>query len=99
MKEKDIYSSEELALFKNLEHEVEQGTYVPMPHDKLEEKKQFFKQVATQTIEKKSKKKSVNIRLFEDDIEKIKVLALEQGIPYQTLISSVIHKLALRQIQ
>ena len=65
----------------------------------LDKKNSFFKKVEINTIEKKTKKKSLNIRLFEDDIEKIKAIAFEQGLPYQTLISSVIHKLAQKQIK
>jgi len=95
----NIYSEQELELFKKLEDDVESGQYEPLAEDILDEKKKFFKQVAIKTIEKKTKKKSLNIRLFEDDIEKIKVIALEQGMPYQTLISSVIHKFALKQIK
>ena len=99
MKKSDIYSAEELELFKALEDNVDSGEYKPLSEKKLEDKRAFFKNVAIDTIEKKTRKKSLNIRLFEDDIEKIKVIALEQGMPYQTLISSVIHKLALRQIK
>ncbi|MCK5354308.1 MAG: hypothetical protein KAJ63_04270 [Methyloprofundus sp.] len=95
----EIYSEEELKLFKSLEDDIESGTYKPLDKEILDDKKAFFKQVAINTIEKKTKKKSLNIRLFEDDIEKIKAQALEQGMPYQTLISSVIHKLALKQIK
>ena len=39
-----------------------------------------------------SEKKIINIRLLNRDIEKIKALALKEGIPYQVLIRSVIHK-------
>ena len=99
MNTNETYSEEELKLFKSLEDDVESGTYKPLDKETLDNKKEFFKQVAINTIEKKTKKKSVNIRLFEDDIEKIKAQALEQGMPYQTLISSVIHKLALKQIK
>ena len=99
MKKTEIYSKEELELFENLEKDVDDDLYEPLDTKKLNEKKIFFKKVALNTIEKKTKKKSLNIRLFEDDIEKIKVIAIEQGLPYQTLISSVIHKLALKQIK
>ncbi|RLA69415.1 MAG: antitoxin [Epsilonproteobacteria bacterium] len=98
MKKTELYTDKELELFKRLEDDVETGSYRPITEEKLNEKKVFFKQVAINTIEKKTKKRSLNIRLFEDDIEKIKVIALEQGMPYQTLISSIIHKLALKQI-
>ena len=99
MKKTDIYSTEELELLKTLEDDIDNGKYTPLSQKELEGKKSFFKKVAINTIEKKTRKKSLNIRLFEEDIERIKAIALEQGIPYQTLISSVIHKLALKQIK
>ena len=99
MKKTDIYSKEELELFEALEKDVDIGSHKPLGKEELESKKAFFKKVAINTIEKKTKKKSLNIRLFEDDIEKIKAIAFEQGLPYQTLISSVIHKLAQKQIK
>jgi len=34
----------------------------------------------------------VNIRLSKKDLEAIQARALEEGIPYQTLIGSVLHK-------
>ena len=94
-----IYSKEELELFEKLEKDVDTANYEPLDSKNLAVKKEFFKEIALNTIEKKTKKKSLNIRLFEDDIEKIKVIAFEQGLPYQTLISSIIHKLAIKQIE
>lgn len=38
------------------------------------------------------KNKHVNIRMTESDLDGIRAKALKEGIPYQTLISSVIHK-------
>lgn len=38
------------------------------------------------------KTKNINIRLSEDDLLRIRAKALEEGIPYQTYISSLIHK-------
>lgn len=38
------------------------------------------------------KDKRVNIRISEKDLIKIQQKALEEGLPYQTLISSVLHK-------
>ena len=34
----------------------------------------------------------INIRLSEQDLSGIRHIAMEEGIPYQTLISSIIHK-------
>lgn len=38
------------------------------------------------------KDRRVNIRLSSSDLNDIQVRALEEGIPYQTLIASVLHK-------
>jgi predicted DNA binding CopG/RHH family protein len=38
------------------------------------------------------KNKRINIRLTEKDFKDIQVKAMEEGVPYQTLISSIIHK-------
>lgn len=38
------------------------------------------------------KNKRINIRLSEKDIALLKLRALGEGIPYQTLISSILHK-------
>ena len=38
------------------------------------------------------KDKRVNIRLSSGDLQDIQIKALEQGMPYQTLIASVLHK-------
>jgi predicted DNA binding CopG/RHH family protein len=38
------------------------------------------------------KNKRINIRISQRDLEYIQRRALEEGIPYQTLIASLIHK-------
>jgi len=38
------------------------------------------------------KDKRINIRISSRDLEAIQRRALEEGIPYQTLVSSVLHK-------
>ena len=39
-----------------------------------------------------AKNKSVTFRVNAWDIERLKARALQEGIPYQTLLSSVVHK-------
>jgi len=39
-----------------------------------------------------SKQKRINIRMPERDLRMIKVRALQEGLPYQSLISMLIHK-------
>ncbi|QNI79267.1 hypothetical protein SynRS9909_01280 [Synechococcus sp. RS9909] len=38
------------------------------------------------------KDQRINIRLSSGDLQAIRTRALQEGIPYQTLISSVLHK-------
>ena len=38
------------------------------------------------------KDKRINIRISEKDLTGLKVRAREEGIPYQTLVSSILHK-------
>ena len=38
------------------------------------------------------KDRRVNIRLASGDLRDIQIKALEEGIPYQTLIASILHK-------
>lgn len=38
------------------------------------------------------KAKNINIRLSDKDLQKIKARAVTKGIPYQTLVTSVIHQ-------
>ncbi len=56
--------------------------------DNLQEKKEEYAQYAKASL----KKRRINIRMSEKDFIDIKIKSLEEGIPYQTLISSIIHK-------
>ena len=38
------------------------------------------------------KDKRVNIRISSKDLEELRTIAMEDGIPYQTLISSISHR-------
>lgn len=43
-------------------------------------------------LERSRKTKNINIRINEYDLNHLKRKAEEEGMPYQTLISSVLHK-------
>ena len=51
-----------------------------------------MKEAAKNTLSSRPKRKPVTLRLLENDVEKIKEEARQEGIPYQTLIGSVLHK-------
>jgi len=40
------------------------------------------------------KDRRVNIRLSSKDLEEIQAIAVQQGMPYQTLMASVLHRFA-----
>ena len=43
---------------------------------------------------KASARKAITLRLQERDIERLKAIARQRGLPYQTLVSSVLHQFA-----
>ena len=45
---------------------------------------------AARAVGRKSER--VNIRMSAQDLEDLKVKALEEGMPYQTLMASILHK-------
>jgi predicted DNA binding CopG/RHH family protein len=58
--------------------------FTPLPSAEMEEVESI--------INAANKTKNINIRISAFTIEKIKQRSAEEGIPYQTLISSIIHK-------
>lgn len=68
----------------------ERGTLVPVENQS--KMKRAMQQAAKYTLEKR---KNINIRLSELDLHRIKVKAIEEGMPYQTLVSSILHKYSI----
>lgn len=82
MKKKDVNNEE-----KDILDSYEQGQWRPVRNRKREIKK--LQQYARNTLQKD---KRINIRMSSKDLDRVRVIATQQGIPYQTLISSIIHK-------
>jgi predicted DNA binding CopG/RHH family protein len=74
---------EEQALF----HSIEKGEWKSVAD--LEEEIKKSKEYAKATF---TKNQRMNIRIAQRDLKALKVRALEEGMPYQTLVSSIIHK-------
>ena len=89
-----IYSTSELEFL----HSLENGDYQKISPQESENQKEFYAQIAQNTLDKLSKKKVYSMRFVQNDIENIKILAMKKGMPYQTLISSIIHQVATKQI-
>jgi predicted DNA binding CopG/RHH family protein len=72
---------------KELLHSFEDGQWKSI--ENLDNKIRQYSNYARDTLKKD---KRINIRLNEKDLESIQNIAVDEGIPYQTLISSLIHK-------
>jgi len=72
---------------KDILDSYERGEWVTV--DDIEKEKKRYAEYARSTLKKD---KRINIRISQKDLESIQNIAIEEGIPYQTLISSLIHK-------
>ncbi|PKA14310.1 MULTISPECIES: antitoxin [Leptospira] len=72
---------------KDLESSIERNEWKPVDNKAQYLKK--FKSAAKNTL---LKDKRMNIRIAGKDIQLLKTKALEVGIPYQTLVSSILHQ-------
>ena len=67
----------------------ESGEWKSVPN--LEDEIARYASSAAETL---TKDKRINIRLSSRDLEDIQMRAAEEGMPYQTLIASIVHKYA-----
>lgn len=79
---------------KEIEDAIERGEFVSV--DNLEEELIKLKEVAVNTLERN---KNINIRIPAKVLYKLKAMAIEEGLPYQTLVSSVLHKYVTGKIK
>lgn len=61
---------------------------------KVEREKYAYQQYAKRTL---SKPRSINIRMSERDLQRIKALAAERGLSYQTFISALLRQYSGRE--
>lgn len=73
-------------------HAYETGRIKPIKKANLEK----FKEAAKLTI---AQDKRINIRLSSMDLKTLQAKALEEGLTYQNLITSVLHKYAGGRLQ
>lgn len=79
---------------KEILNSVEKGEWRPVR--RLKEEKKRYVSYAASTFRKDRR---VNIRISGKDLDAIQKRALEEGLPYQTLISSLIHKFVSGRLQ
>jgi len=80
---KDKLTSEE----KKIQDSFEKGEWVSVPEKEAQIRK--HQRYARNTLKKD---KRINIRISSKDLESLQLLAVEDGLPYQTLISSILHR-------
>jgi predicted DNA binding CopG/RHH family protein len=73
---------------KKIENEIE--NYKPVSGIK----KRKIENILTQA----KKNRSISIRISNFDLEKLKEKAKDEGVPYQTLINSILHKYITNQL-
>ncbi len=79
---------------KDLMESIERNEWKPVKDINQEKEKAIA--AARNTLKKN---KRINLRLTQKDYHQIQIRAIEEGIPYQTLISSIIHKYLTGRLQ
>ncbi len=72
---------------QELSESVERGEWRSVPN--LKEEIMKAKEYARTTF---AKNQRMNLRISKKDLDALKIKAMEEGIPYQTLAASVLHK-------
>ena len=79
---------------RDLVESIERGEWKSVKNLKAEIQK--HQEYARNTLRKD---KRVNIRISSRDLESLQSRAVEDGIPYQTLMSSVLHRFAAGRLK
>ena len=72
---------------QKLLEEVEKGGWIPVKNQ--DKARRDAIETARNPL---NKTRNINIRLSERDLMRLKRKAIEEGLPYQTLVSSILHK-------
>ena len=82
MKRNEVQAEE-----KSILESYERGEWRTVKNPKADVRK--LRSAARNTL---TKDKRINIRMSSKDLDQVQVIAAQEGLPYQTLISSVLHK-------
>ena len=72
---------------KDILASYERGEWTPIKDPQQGIRK--LREYARNTLQKD---KRINIRMSSKDLDQVQVIAAQEGLPYQTLVSSIIHK-------
>lgn len=76
---------------KAIEESIERGEWVSIPNFAKQKK---LLQKAAENYQELRRSKRITIRINKADLLKVKIRAQRNGIPYQTLLNSLIHQYA-----
>lgn len=79
---------------KELLEEFERGEWKEVKNAVAEKKR--YEVYAKNTL---NKLKNINIRITLKDLQKLKAHAVERGLPYQSIVSALLHQYANRKIK
>ena len=85
-----FFDAEEREAIESFEAALESGVVRPSPPEERAKASAEWRAL----VEKASARKAITLRLQERDIERLKAIARQRGLPYQTLVSSVLHQFA-----
>lgn len=95
-KRKDIYNAPLDAEEKEMLKSLEKGEWESVPN--ISKVRSEVKQAASRYFQK-VKEKRISIRVFAKDLEGLKEIAHDEGLPYQTLVTSILHKYATGRLK
>jgi len=87
-----FFDDEERRLIESIENSYEEWVEVPNMKKKLE----AARRIARNTLAKNAR---VNIRMNQNDLRGLKAKAAAEGMPYQTLLSCLVHKYVSGQVK
>ena len=74
---------------EEMQYEADSALFVPVENQPAEREKMMR---AAALYENRENKKSVTLRVSAADIAALKEEAVSSGLPYQTLVSSILHR-------
>ena|SRR3990167_1305968 len=86
LKEKKLTKEEQ-----KISDDIAKGKYRSLPKERIQE----YSRMAEADIERRKalrKEERINVRLTREDLANLKDRAEEEGIPYQTLVTSILHR-------
>ena len=84
----------EKIILDEYEQEIEEKfeQHIPLSTEEFKQRAQLLKAAAQNSLKKD---KRITIRVYSSDLANLKMIAERQGLKYQSLITSVLHKYAM----